>query len=49
MKILFLSMVKISSLNERGIYHDLLNEFLSNDHSLFIVTPTERRHKKKHI
>lgn len=47
MKILFLSMVKISSLNERGIYHDLLNEFLSNDHSLFIVTPTERRHKKK--
>jgi len=40
-------MFNISSLKQRGIYHDLINEFVDNKHSVFIVTPTERRHKKK--
>ncbi len=40
-------MVNITTLKQRGIYHDLLNEFISEKHSVFIVTPIERRNKKK--
>ncbi|TYC08811.1 glycosyltransferase family 4 protein [Bizionia gelidisalsuginis] len=49
MNILFLSMVNISTLQQRGIYHDLLNQFINENHSVFIVTPSERRHKKKTV
>jgi glycosyltransferase involved in cell wall biosynthesis len=40
-------MVNISTLKQRGIYHDLLNHFTSENHSVYIVTPIERRNKKK--
>jgi glycosyltransferase involved in cell wall biosynthesis len=46
MKILFLTLVKINSLDERGLYSDLLREFKNNGHQIFVVNPTERKHKK---
>lgn len=47
MKVLFLTLVKIKTLDERGIYTDLLRKFRAEGHSVFIVSPTERRDKKK--
>lgn len=46
MNILFLTLLKIDTLNERGIYHDLMREFASHGHNVYIVSPTERREKK---
>jgi hypothetical protein len=39
-------MVGITDLNKRGIYEDLLNEFLDRGHEVTIVSPLERRTKK---
>ena len=47
MKVLFLTLAKIKTLDERGIYTDLLRKFRNEGHSVFIVSPTERRDKKK--
>ncbi|MDI1254470.1 MAG: glycosyltransferase family 4 protein [Flavobacterium sp.] len=47
MKLLFLTMVKINSLNERGIYTDLLRKFRDEGHEVYIVSPSERREKLK--
>lgn len=49
MKILFLSLVKVSSLEERGIYTDLLRALVQKGHEVTAVTPVERRevHKGK--
>jgi glycosyltransferase involved in cell wall biosynthesis len=46
MKVLFLTMVKINSFNERGIYTDLLRKFNNEGHEVFVVCPIERREKK---
>jgi glycosyltransferase involved in cell wall biosynthesis len=46
MKVLFLTMVKINSINERGIYTDLLRKFCKEGHKVFVVCPIERREKK---
>lgn len=46
MKVLFLTMVKIKSFNERGIYTDLLRKFHKEGHEVFVVCPIERREKK---
>ncbi|WP_395051207.1 glycosyltransferase family 4 protein [Flavobacterium sp.] len=46
MKILFLTLVKIKSLEERGIYTDLLRKFSEEGDEVFIVCPSERRDKK---
>lgn len=46
MKVLFLTMVKINSFNERGIYTDLLRKFFKDGHEVFVVCPIERREKK---
>ncbi|WP_299626057.1 glycosyltransferase family 4 protein [uncultured Tenacibaculum sp.] len=46
MNILFLSMLKITSLDQRGIYTDLLREFVKNKDNVYIVSPSERREKK---
>lgn len=43
MKILFLSLSKVSSLSDRGIYTDLLREFIAQGHQVTAVTPVERR------
>ncbi|MDO9509998.1 MAG: glycosyltransferase family 4 protein [Candidatus Magasanikbacteria bacterium] len=46
MNILFLTLVKIKSLSERGIYTDLLRKFKEEGHEVFVVNPSERRDKK---
>lgn len=46
MKVLFLTMVKINSFNERGIYTDLLRKFYKEGHEVFVVCPIERREKR---
>ena len=43
MNILFLTLGYISDISERGIYTDLMREFIRNGHSLYIVVPAERR------
>lgn len=47
MNILFLTLVKINTLQERSIYHDLMREFSNHDHNVFIVSPVERREGQK--
>lgn len=47
MKILFLTIVKISDLNDRGIYTDFLRQFQKNGHEIFVACPSERRYKEK--
>lgn len=46
MKLLFLTIVKIDNIEERGIYNDLLRKFRDEGHEVFIVTSLERREKK---
>ncbi len=46
MNILFLTLVKIKTLEERGIYTDLLRKFRDEGHKVFVVSPTERRDNK---
>ncbi|WKW45564.1 glycosyltransferase family 4 protein [Myroides sp. JBRI-B21084] len=43
MNILFLTLVEINSIEDRGIYHDLLRKFRNEGHDVNIVTPVERR------
>lgn len=47
MKILFLTIARISEISARGIYTDLMRKFSEEGHELFIATPTERRYKEK--
>lgn len=44
MNIVFLTLVKIDSLDERGIYTDLIRCFFKNGHSVTIICPQERRY-----
>lgn len=43
MNILFLTLVEINSVEERGLYQDLLRKFRDEGHDVTIVTPVERR------
>ena len=43
MKIIFLTLSRINSIEERGIYTDLLRKFREEGHDITIVTPLERR------
>ena len=43
MNILFLTMVKMNSVEDRGIYTDLMRKFRDKGHKVYIVSPTERR------
>lgn len=43
MNIIFLTLVEINSIEERGIYQDLLRKFRNEGHKVTIVTPVERR------
>lgn len=47
MKVLFLTMAKINSFSDRGIYTDLLRKFYEEGHDVYAVCPIERREKKK--
>jgi glycosyltransferase involved in cell wall biosynthesis len=46
MNILFLTLVKIKNLDERGIYTDLLRKFRDEGHKISIVSSSERRDNK---
>lgn len=43
MNVIFLTLVEINSIEDRGIYHDLLRKFRNEGHDVTIVTPQERR------
>ena len=43
MKILFLSIGKLNSVEDAGIYPDLLREFRDNGHDVYIISPREKR------
>lgn len=43
MNVLFLTLLDFSSIRERGIYTDLMREFVKNHHRLYIISPTEKR------
>ena len=47
MKVLFLTLARINSIEVQGIYQDLLRKFRDNGHELFIVSPTERKYRNK--
>ena len=47
MNILFLTLVRIKSISERGIYTDLFRKFSEEGHYVYIVCPTERRYGEK--
>lgn len=44
MKILFLTLARIDSIEVQGIYPDLLRKFRDNGHELTIVSPAERKY-----
>ena len=43
MNIIFLTLVRITDIEERGIYHDLMRKFRDEGHQVYIVTAAERR------
>ena len=45
MNILFVTLGQIDSINERGIYPDLLRKFRDEGHDVTVVTPVQRRLK----
>ena len=47
MNILFLSLSRFDDINVRGIYSDLMREFISRGNDVYIASPTERRFGKK--
>jgi glycosyltransferase involved in cell wall biosynthesis len=47
MNVLFLTLIRITDVNDRGIYNDLIREFRAKGHRVFIVSPTERKFKQK--
>jgi glycosyltransferase involved in cell wall biosynthesis len=47
MNILFLSISKIKKISERGIYTDLIREFRNRGNNVYVVSPRERRYKKR--
>lgn len=46
MKILFLSLSRFDDVNVRGIYSDLMREFIKRSNDVYIASPTERRFGK---
>ena len=43
MNILFISLLDFKSINEKGIYTDLLRQFRRLDHRIYVISPVERR------
>lgn len=43
MNILFLTLIDFLSIEENGIYTDLMREFIKDGHNLYILSPTEKR------
>lgn len=50
MKVLFLTLLDFNSIKERGIYTDLLREFVKHRNQIYAISPVEsRRGQKTHI
>ncbi|MBM6840750.1 glycosyltransferase family 4 protein [[Clostridium] spiroforme] len=47
MNVLFLTLLDFDSIDERNIYTDLLREFAKHGHSLYVISPVEKRRKQK--
>ncbi|MDD3743039.1 MAG: glycosyltransferase family 4 protein [Lentimicrobiaceae bacterium] len=47
MNILFLTLSRFTSLNDRGIYPDLVRKFCREGHQMYVVAPMERKFKKQ--
>lgn len=47
MNILFLTLARIESFNDRGVYTDLLRKFSEIGHNVYVISPIERRYGKK--
>ena len=45
-KIIFLTLVRIDNIQERGLYQDLLRSFVMKGHEVTIVCPLERKYKQ---
>ncbi len=45
MNVLFISLADIFSVDAKGIYTDLLREFIKNGHNVYILSPTEKMNK----
>lgn len=43
MNVIFLTLVRISDIEDRGIYQDLMRKFRDERHNVYIVTAAERR------
>ncbi|MEC2054494.1 glycosyltransferase family 4 protein [Peribacillus psychrosaccharolyticus] len=43
MNILFLTLLDFTSIEENGIYTDLMREFVKDDHTVYIISPIEKR------
>lgn len=43
MNVLFLTLLDFSTIDENGIYTDLMREFIKRNHNLYIISPTEKR------
>lgn len=46
MNVLFLTLLDFSTIDENGIYTDLMREFIKDGHDLYIISPTEKRKNK---
>ena len=47
MKLIFLTLARMEGIESRGIYSDLMRKFRDEGHSVYIVTPSERKYGKK--
>ena len=47
MNILFLTLAKISNLQEETLYTDILNEFVNQGCNVYGITPIEKRDQKR--
>ncbi len=46
MNVLLLTLLDFSTIDENGIYTDLMREFVKDGHNLYIISPTEKRKSK---
>lgn len=46
MNILFLTLLDFKTIDENGLYTDLMRQFVKNGHNLYIISPTEKRKKE---
>ncbi len=47
MNILFMTLLGFETINQHGIYEDLLREFVKNGHEVYAISPAEKREGKE--